>query len=36
MQKSHQIPLKSLAEFLVGLNLGIVGRTLHNLIPGDE
>lgn len=31
-----QMPFKSLAEFPVGLNLGSVGRTLHNLIPGDE
>lgn len=31
-----QMPLESLAEFLVGLNLGSVGRTLHNLIPGVE
>jgi len=36
MQKSHQMPLKGLAEFLVGLSLGSVSRMLHNLIPGDE
>lgn len=34
--KKSSNAFKSLAEFLVGLNLGSVGRALHNLIPGDE
>lgn len=34
--KKSSNAFKSLDEFLVGLNLGSVGRTLHNLSLGDE